>query len=140
MLNLFRVLSTHNLKNISILSKCAQLSRFHNIRMKNNTTILSSFFKPIIVQPNSGDLDVGAEIVGKLDKNEVVKALNKFTQKQEIKKLCWENGLDGKICMILVYFLTPLFCSVRPKGIFQHSLGCDRETHQCRYVPHETRM
>lgn len=114
MLTLFRVLSTHNVFNSfkkcnSVLSKHVHLSGFHNIRMKNNTTIASSFFKPVDIRTNSNDINVGAEIVGKLDKNEVIKALNKFTQKQEIKTLCFENGIDGKVWFkILIYVLLKL--------------------------------
>lgn len=103
MLNLFRLLSAPCSRNVfprivngSITPKhLSHLSGFHNVRMKNGNGNVSSLFKPVNVQ-HSDDDNVGAELVGKLDKNEVVKVLNKFTQKPEIKNLCSENGLDGK--------------------------------------------
>jgi len=47
------------------------------------------------VQASADSEDVGSELVGKLEKAELLKILNKFTQRREIKSLCIENGLDG---------------------------------------------
>lgn len=57
---------------------------------------VSALFKPVQVQANADSEDVGSELVGKLEKSELLKILNKFTQRREIKSLCSENGLDGK--------------------------------------------
>lgn len=57
----------------------------------------SSLFKAVPVQTNRDDINVGAELTGKLDKGELLKILNKFTQKAEIKTLSMEHGLDGSL-------------------------------------------
>jgi hypothetical protein len=57
----------------------------------------SSLFKPIPIKVNQDDINIGAEITGmSLDKGEVLKILNKFSQKAEIRMLCVENGMDRK--------------------------------------------
>uniref|UniRef100_B3P1Y8 ATP-dependent RNA helicase SUV3 homolog, mitochondrial n=1 Tax=Drosophila erecta TaxID=7220 RepID=B3P1Y8_DROER len=56
---------------------------------------LSALFKPVQVQANTDVDDVGSELSGKLEKAELLKVLNKFTQRREIKSLCSENGLDA---------------------------------------------
>ncbi|XP_043651567.1 ATP-dependent RNA helicase SUV3 homolog, mitochondrial isoform X1 [Drosophila teissieri] len=62
---------------------------------KRPETNLSALFKPVQVQANTDSEDVGSELSGKLDKAELLKILNKFTQRREIKSLCSENGLDA---------------------------------------------
>lgn len=64
-------------------------------RGKKNDSKVSSLFKPVPVESNRDDIDIGAELTGKLDKSELLKILNKFTQKPEIRALCVENGLDS---------------------------------------------
>lgn len=56
---------------------------------------MSSLFKPVTVQSSRDDINIGVELAGKLDKSEMLKILNAFTQTPEIKLLCLENGLDG---------------------------------------------
>lgn len=65
-------------------------------RNRKHETNVSALFKPVQVQANVDDDDVGSELVGKLEKSELLKILNKFAQRREIKTLCSENGLDCK--------------------------------------------
>lgn len=100
MLNLQRkIWRSFNLNNFSKIHSSA--SAFYN--EKGN---VSSLFKPIsVVQSNNDNGNVGAELVGKLDKNEVAKQINKFTQLPEIKNLCIENGLDCKYFFKYSYYV-----------------------------------
>ncbi|XP_059620953.1 ATP-dependent RNA helicase SUV3 homolog, mitochondrial [Phlebotomus argentipes] len=67
---------------------------------------LSALFKPVPVKSNPDDINIGAELTGNLDKAELLKVLNKFSQKREIKMLCTENGLD-------IYLQQQAFASFR---------------------------
>lgn len=69
------------------------------VRTKKDDSNLSALFKPVPIKTFSDDIDIGAELAGNLDKAEVLKILNKFSQKKEIKLLCSENGLDS-VCFI----------------------------------------
>jgi len=53
-----------------------------------------SVFKPILVKPNPDDLNFGEEIAGKINKQALLKELNRFYTSPEIKTLCKEHGLD----------------------------------------------
>jgi len=53
-----------------------------------------SVFKPIMVKPNPDDLNFGEEIAGKINKQALLKELNRFYTSPEIKMLCKEHGLD----------------------------------------------
>lgn len=55
---------------------------------------MSSLFIPVPVKSNADDINVGAELSGSFNKAELLKLLNKFYQKKEIKILLQENGLD----------------------------------------------
>lgn len=72
--------------------------QFQTTRGKKDETNLSALFKPVPVKPSPGDVTdvVGAELCGQLDKGELLKLLNRFTQKRETKLLCQENGLDSE--------------------------------------------
>lgn len=63
---------------------------------KPQPTNVSALFKPVQVQHNVEEFDVGSELAGKLQKSDLLKILNKFTQRREIKALCLDNGLDSK--------------------------------------------
>lgn len=120
---------------------------------KDDATNLSALFKPVPIKTNSDDISVGAEITGKLNKADLLKILNKFTQKREIKLLCIENGLDSvylfcvivsqsqSIFLFLLYIISLstatsllelsslLHRSGKPTGRFayngeRHSAGC----------------
>ncbi|XP_017967451.1 ATP-dependent RNA helicase SUV3 homolog, mitochondrial [Drosophila navojoa] len=105
----------HNSRNYAIFTGrrllCAARSRLANgsgieersfqraamqlSRNRKHETNVSALFKPVQVQANADDDDVGSELVGKLEKSELLKILNKFAQRREIKALCSENGLDS---------------------------------------------
>lgn len=63
---------------------------------KQQPANVSALFKPVPIQHNVDEIDVGSELAGKLEKSAVLKILNKFTQRREIKTLCVDNGLDSK--------------------------------------------
>jgi ATP-dependent RNA helicase SUPV3L1/SUV3 len=64
-------------------------------RFKKSDSSISSLFIPVTVKPNPDDINVGAELTGSLNKSDLLKVLNKFYQKKEIKLLLSENGLDN---------------------------------------------
>lgn len=67
-----------------------------NIRMKSDENY-TSLFKPVPIKATHDDINVGAELTGtSIDKAELLKILNKFSQKREIRMLCLEHGLDRK--------------------------------------------
>lgn len=63
---------------------------------KDDSTTFSQLITPVQIKPNTDDINVGAELTGSLDKQELLKIVNKFSQKNEIRILCMENGLDSK--------------------------------------------
>lgn len=77
------------------------------VRTKKDESNLSALFKPVPVKASpSDDSQVGAELCGQLDKGELLKLLNRFTQKRETKLLCQENGLDSKCGAIEVKYIS----------------------------------
>ena len=64
---------------------------------------LSSLFIPVPVTPSPDDINVGAELTGALNKSDLLKVLNKFYQKKEIKLLALENGLDRTYNIVLLW-------------------------------------
>lgn len=67
------------------------------LRTKKDDSNFSALFKPVPIKTSSDDINIGAELAGNLDKAEVLKVLNKFSQKKEVKLLCSENGLDSEL-------------------------------------------
>lgn len=53
-----------------------------------------SVFKPVVVKPNPDDLNFGEEIAGKINREALLKELNRFYQHKEIRILAKEHGLD----------------------------------------------
>lgn len=49
------------------------------------------------IKPNPDDINVGAELTGTLKKTDLLKILNSFAQKSEIKELAQQNGLDSML-------------------------------------------
>lgn len=71
-------------------------TNYHRIvRQKKTMPTLSQLMVPLPVKSGPDDLNVGAELTGKLDKEEVVKWLAKFYQRREIKAAATENGIDS---------------------------------------------
>lgn len=74
---------------------------------------LSSLFQPVISSPTENspdDINVGEELSGQLDKAKLLQLLNQFYQRQEIKILAAENGLDKKL-FHQAYLSFRKFCS-----------------------------
>lgn len=88
--------STSSTLRIPVHNQHQSHNQYQQIRWKKDDTNLSALFKPVPVKSNPDDISVGFELTGKLDKGELLKVLNKFTQKRETKMLCMENGLDSK--------------------------------------------
>ena len=66
------------------------------IRTKKDDST-SALFRPVPIKQTHVDINVGAEITGSaIDKAELLKILNKFSQKRETRMLCLENGLDSE--------------------------------------------
>ncbi|XP_055379212.1 ATP-dependent RNA helicase SUV3 homolog, mitochondrial [Condylostylus longicornis] len=85
---------------------------------KTNVTNISTLFKPVPVPLNSDGSNIGAELTGKLERSEILKILNKFAQKKEIKDLCTVNGMD-------TYLQQQAFASFRRYCIEAESLPVD---------------
>lgn len=56
----------------------------------------SVLFTPIPIKVNNDELPTGEELTGKLDKVQLVKVINAFYRKPELKLLTEENDLDGE--------------------------------------------
>ncbi|XP_072942061.1 ATP-dependent RNA helicase SUV3 homolog, mitochondrial [Epargyreus clarus] len=54
-------------------------------------------FVPVPVKPNSDDINIGEEFTGRLKKQDLLKILNRFYQKPEVRVLASENGLDDQL-------------------------------------------
>lgn len=95
-------LSCSNTQNLISILRNRKIDRSKMIlegyvpaRFKKSDSSVSGLFIPVPVKPNPDDINVGAELTGKLNKADLLKVLNKFYQKQEIKILAMENGLDS---------------------------------------------
>ena len=72
-----------------------------NKSTKGNNTVtagsskMNFLFKPVLVTPNPDDINLGAEIADhKINRQALLKCLNKFHQSEDIKALAKEHGLD----------------------------------------------
>ncbi|CAK1551655.1 unnamed protein product [Leptosia nina] len=57
----------------------------------------SALFVPVPVKPNPDDINIGEEFTGRLKKQDLLKILNKFYQKAEVRVLASENGIDDQL-------------------------------------------
>lgn len=64
-------------------------------RLKKTESKLSALFTPIHVKANAEDAGVGEELTSGISKTDLIKVLNQFCQKPEIKQLAESNGLDS---------------------------------------------
>ena len=55
---------------------------------------LNQLFKPVAVLPNPDDMNLGEELSGKINKQALLRQLNKFYLRAEVKALSREHGLD----------------------------------------------
>lgn len=82
---------------ISDETVCKHGTNYMQRRTKKSDSKISSLFVPVNVKPNPDDINVGAELTGSFNKAELLKLLNKFYQKPEVKQLLTDNGLDSKM-------------------------------------------
>ncbi|KAG5317610.1 SUV3 helicase, partial [Pseudoatta argentina] len=62
----------------------------------SNTNVPESLFHPVPIKPNPDDINVGAELTGSsLKKTDLLKILNIFSNKTEIKELAQQYGLHN---------------------------------------------
>lgn len=81
--------------NRRILAQNSICGSFYRSK-KTDPSNLSSLFKPVPFKLTQDDSNVGAELTGaNVDKAEMMKILNRFTQRPEVRMLCFEHGLDG---------------------------------------------
>lgn len=66
-------------------------------RLKKSDKGPSALFVPVPVKPNLDDINIGEEFTGRLKKQDLLKILNKFYQKPEVRVLASENGLDDQL-------------------------------------------
>ncbi len=59
---------------------------------------VNTLFKPIAIMPNPDDINVGLEIAGKINRQELLKRLNRFYQSKTTKALAKDHGLDDYLC------------------------------------------
>lgn len=57
----------------------------------------SALFVPVPVKHNPDDINIGEEFTGRLKKQDLLKILNRFYQKPEVRILSSENGLDDQL-------------------------------------------
>lgn len=61
---------------------------------------VSSLFKPVQVKTNTDNANVGVELTGSLSKRGIIQALCNFANKDSIKQLSVQYGLDGNYSFI----------------------------------------
>ncbi|EZA53186.1 ATP-dependent RNA helicase SUV3-like protein, mitochondrial [Ooceraea biroi] len=62
----------------------------------SSSTTPESLFHPVPIKPTPDDINIGAELTGSsIQKKDLLKILNSFVQKTEIKKLAEQYGLDS---------------------------------------------
>ncbi|CAG0901484.1 unnamed protein product [Cyprideis torosa] len=81
---------------------CSGRRKMPNSERKGaNTTTSdpSSLFIPIPVKHNPDDINIGAELAPgpKLEKQDLMKMLTKFFQRDEVRNLCRQEGLDNTL-------------------------------------------
>ncbi|XP_012343051.2 ATP-dependent RNA helicase SUV3 homolog, mitochondrial [Apis florea] len=82
---------------------CSRTKFIQNVKKKQNSNKLkakesiSSLFKPVPVNQNSDDANVGIELTGSLNKRKIVQILCDFAKKEIIKELTIKYGLDELI-------------------------------------------
>lgn len=78
-----------------LVKPCLIRTQIHNVRLKRTMPPLSQLVTPVPVLQTISDVDVGAELVGKIDKDALIKHLAKFYQRPEVKTAALEYGLDS---------------------------------------------
>ena len=74
------------------------------VRQKKTMPPVSQLMVPLPVKSVLDGSNVGAELTGKLNKEEIMKWLAKFYQRREIKAAAVENGIDSMCLLCHKYF------------------------------------
>lgn len=74
------------------LISCAIVTR--GIKDDSSKSV-SKLFQPATIKENDVS-NIGVELTGKINKSQLLRILNLFSQKKEIFNLCKEHGLDGE--------------------------------------------
>lgn len=70
----------------------------------DSSNSVSKLFQPATIKESDGS-NIGVELTGKINKSQLLKVLNQFSQKREIFNLCKEHGLDGRYLICAVHFM-----------------------------------
>lgn len=70
----------------------------------DSSSSVSKLFQPATIKESDGS-NIGVELTGKINKSQLLKILNQFSQKREIFNLCKEHGLDGMYSICAVHFI-----------------------------------
>lgn len=90
---------TRSHRSFLLSNQCA-CTNANFVRTKKDDASSSTLFKPVPIKLSSDDINVGAEITGTpINKSELLKILNRFSQKRETRLLCVENGMDREFCL-----------------------------------------
>ncbi|XP_020281676.1 ATP-dependent RNA helicase SUV3 homolog, mitochondrial [Pseudomyrmex gracilis] len=77
-------------------ASCVQPCRGKKSDSSSNTP--ESLFHPVPIKPSPDDINVGAELTGSIiKKTDLLKILNAFSRKEEIRELAKEHGLDSSL-------------------------------------------
>ncbi|XP_066962711.1 ATP-dependent RNA helicase SUV3 homolog, mitochondrial [Macrobrachium rosenbergii] len=79
---------------------------------------ISHLFIPVPVKARSDEINVGAEITGPLQKEDILRVLNRFYSNEDIRELAREHGLDN-------YLYQQTFISFRKFCVESESLPVD---------------
>ncbi|GBM01033.1 ATP-dependent RNA helicase SUV3, mitochondrial [Araneus ventricosus] len=77
----------------------APLSNTHQLRWKSGRDDISSIVIPVPLTPANSvdDINVGEELSTKINKDDILKLINKFYKQPEVNIVAAENGLDSKL-------------------------------------------
>lgn len=98
--SLLKLLKSYNLRqtHVNILQRSISTTTSCNRSASNYDKDLNEIVKPVPIKPfekNYGN--VGEELVGSLEKADLIKLLNKFYRRPNLKTLAKEHGLDSNL-------------------------------------------
>ncbi|GFR98358.1 ATP-dependent RNA helicase SUV3 homolog, mitochondrial-like Protein [Elysia marginata] len=89
-----------HLSSPSVLSHIHCLKNSKRFKSRKSNDSLSSIIQPLPVKPasrNTDDINIGEELTGALKKDKLLKLLAQFYNRDAVKKLAFENGLDNRL-------------------------------------------
>lgn len=122
----YRVCASTNLSTVSTLSTTQHSTRrtFDKLSTRHSSSgssrpLDTSLFIPLAVKTDEdAEGSVGAELTKPLDKNELLKVLNRFYKRKEMQKLASDQGLDARL-------FHQAFVSFRKYVLEMNSLNAD---------------